>query len=500
MKKVFSISLVLVMLLSLLTGVFAFNTGAAAWDGTSASLSLEGEGTSTRPYLIASGADLKYLEEEVNGGNTFAGKYFRQTVDIDLGGNEWIPIGYKETGVSFQGYYDGDHCTISNLYISKNHYKTGLFGSLGAASGSLANGCGIANLTVRGTITVSESTAKVVVGGVVGQVNYDSYSGTTQAYLKNVNSEVTVTATNMKNGSLIGGVCGHAVGALFESVKNKGSVTVTANDAYNPTGGLVGRSENSTYRACINEGAVKFVTSANNDQARVAGLVGFYYKKLAGNWLTFENCVNTASVYVESTNTSPNILLVGGIMGGVSYHTSLALSTWAATGGVWRNYQVTFQSCANTGAITGKTTEAKVKISVGGILGATYNGLGGAANNGGGFKFYGCASAGTLTNTDSGRSGLVGCIYTDSQANYDILIKDSASAIEVSGVKAIKNWSEICINTVGDSLSRAQTKANAIISTATGDNDTMIIVVVAIISLVAIFGVAAKVMTAKKAR
>ncbi len=497
MKKVFSIGLVLVMLLSLLTGVFAFNTGAAAWDGTSVSLSLEGEGTSTRPYLIGSGADLKYLEEEVNSGNTFAGKYFRQTVDIDLGGKEWNPIGYKDA-LTFQGYYDGDNCTISNLSITQNHFRTGLFGSLGATSGSLANECGIANLTVKGTITLSEATSKVVVGGVVGQVNYDSYAGTTKAYLKNVNSEVAVTTTNMHNGTLIGGVCGHAIGALFESVNNKGAVTVTADDVYNPTGGLVGRSENSTYRACINEGAVKFVTSANNDQARVAGLVGFYYKKLADNWLTFENCVNMASVWAESTHASPNIILVGGIMGGVSY--TAPTFTWAATGGTWRDYKVTFQSCANTGAITGANTVAKGNVSVGGILGSTYKGTDSAANNGGGFKLYSCASSGTLTNPDSGRSGLVGCIYTDKKANYDILIKDSASDVEVSGVKDVKNWAEVCVNTVGDSQSRAQAKAEAIISTATGDNDTMIIVVVALISLVAICGIATKVMIAKKAR
>lgn len=503
MKKVFSIGLVLVMLLSLMTGVFVFNTGAAAWDGTSVSATLTGEGTASFPYLIGSGADLKYLAEEVLMGRTFAGTYFRQTANIDLGGNQWLPIGYKESS-PFQGHYDGGDFTISNLHITTNHSAVGLFGYVGTTSGTLANECGIANLTVKGTVTLSGATSKIMVGGVVGQINYDSYVGTTQVYLKNVVSEVAVATTNMAAGTLIGGVCGHASGALFESVTNKGAVTVTADPCYNPTGGLVGRSENSTYRACINEGDVKFVTSSKSDQARVGGIVGFYYKKLADQWLTFENCVNTADVYAESTYSyesttdHSNIILVGGIMGGVSY--TAPVLDWDATGGEWRDYKVTFQSCANTGAITGKSPKSAGNISVGGILGSTYEGTKGAGNNGGGYKLYGCASSGDLTNTDSGRSGLVGCVYTDEKANYDLLIKDCVCSDVISGLKRVNSWTDVCVNSVGDSPSRAQTRAEAILSTATGDNDTVIIVVVALVSLVAICGVATKVVIAKKAR
>ena len=75
MKKLFAIALVLTMMLSMLT----VTANAAAWDGTTASASLKGEGTADSPYLIESAEDLKYIQVKVNEGETFAGKYFKMT-------------------------------------------------------------------------------------------------------------------------------------------------------------------------------------------------------------------------------------------------------------------------------------------------------------------------------------------------------------------------------------------------------------------------------------
>ena len=91
MKKIIATLLVLTMMLSLLV----IGTSAAAWDGTSASASLKGEGTADNPYLVESAEDLKYIQVQVNEGNKFEGKYFKQTADIDLGNKEWTPIGER---------------------------------------------------------------------------------------------------------------------------------------------------------------------------------------------------------------------------------------------------------------------------------------------------------------------------------------------------------------------------------------------------------------------
>ena len=492
MKKILSIGLVLVILLSMMTGIFVLDAGAAAWDGTSVSASLAGEGTASNPYYIGSGADLKYLANAVNMGEKFTGKYFRQTTDIDLGSKEWVPIGYKDD-FTFQGHYDGGNHTISNLYITTTHYRTGLFGSVGATSGTLSTECGVANLTVKGTINVNASSSvAVVIGSVVASVNYNKYLGNTQVYVKNVVSEVSLTASGLAKETLVGGACGHVSGALLENVTNKGSITVSGGAADGSNAGVAAQAENSTLRTCLNYGTIKVTTTQNGGQLRAGGIVALYYKQDINQWLTLENCVNTASVYVESTNTSPSIILVGGILGGVNY--SAATSTWAATSGVWRNYQITIRNCANTGAITGKIPTTNAVISVGGILGSTYCGSGGQGNNGGGFTIIGCASSGALSNTNSGRTGLIGCVYNDKKANYNILIKDTYCSEELcgTGVRYIKDWNEVVVNSISNSSSRAEARAQAILSTATGDNDTLGIVLVSVLAIGVAFVVTRK--------
>ena len=61
----------------------AFVSSAWAWMGS---------GTSDAPYQITSAADLTQLATDVNGGESYSDKYFKQTADITLSG-EWTPIG-----------------------------------------------------------------------------------------------------------------------------------------------------------------------------------------------------------------------------------------------------------------------------------------------------------------------------------------------------------------------------------------------------------------------
>ena len=91
------------------------------------------------PYLISSGADLAYLAQRVNSGNTYAGSYFRLVANIDLDGREWTPIGNGTN--SFQGIFDGQGHNITNGNINNNtnpgnnnYIYLGLFGSVGNAN------------------------------------------------------------------------------------------------------------------------------------------------------------------------------------------------------------------------------------------------------------------------------------------------------------------------------------------------------------------------------
>ena len=78
MKKIISLCLVAVMLLSaMIVGVAAEPT-VSVWNGTDVSTTLSGSGTEEDPYLIQSAADLKYLEATVNkDAKTAMGEYSR---------------------------------------------------------------------------------------------------------------------------------------------------------------------------------------------------------------------------------------------------------------------------------------------------------------------------------------------------------------------------------------------------------------------------------------
>ncbi len=73
--------------------------GTWAWDGS---------GTSADPYKIKSSADWKQLADDVNGGNSYSGKFFEMTADIDAQG---ISVGSEVK--PFSGTFSGGMHTLT---------------------------------------------------------------------------------------------------------------------------------------------------------------------------------------------------------------------------------------------------------------------------------------------------------------------------------------------------------------------------------------------------
>ena len=94
-------------------------------------------------------------------GNDLGGKYVLVN-DIDLGGNEWTPIGTKEA--PFRGVLDGNGYTVKGLKITK--LTGGVAGLLGYNSGTVKNLC------VEGTIEIEDDghapEELAYLGGIVG--------------------------------------------------------------------------------------------------------------------------------------------------------------------------------------------------------------------------------------------------------------------------------------------------------------------------------------------
>ena len=110
--------------------------------------SILGQGTKDDPYLIAEASDLYWLADMVNiEGEDFKDCYFKQTSNIDLKGQIWVPIGIFGSNNYFYGVYDGDGHYVENL-ITKGSENNGFFGVLGGRimnfgieSGSISGGC-----------------------------------------------------------------------------------------------------------------------------------------------------------------------------------------------------------------------------------------------------------------------------------------------------------------------------------------------------------------------
>ncbi|MCH5253141.1 MAG: hypothetical protein J1F22_09255, partial [Lachnospiraceae bacterium] len=106
---------------------------------------LDGSGTEKDPYKISTREDLETLADAVNAGNDLKGVYFKQTVDINLGGKDdpWTVIGYVKgnTPHPFNGVYDGDNFMIYGLFVGTTdedgepvgtqNEDAGLFGHVG---------------------------------------------------------------------------------------------------------------------------------------------------------------------------------------------------------------------------------------------------------------------------------------------------------------------------------------------------------------------------------
>lgn len=181
---------------------------------------------------ISTVEELVAFSAAVNGGERYANKIVRLTQDLDMTGNDFVPIGNVSgyPGKSFYGVFDGQNHTIRNLTVSDttpNYASAGLFGSI----------CG----TVKNVkLTNVSITSSHYAGGIVG------YSSANGAVIENCHVDGgTIKSTPEKigdeydNGDKAGGIAGYLVGGdkvIDCSVKN---LTVTA---YRDVGGLVGCS------------------------------------------------------------------------------------------------------------------------------------------------------------------------------------------------------------------------------------------------------------------
>lgn len=132
------------------------STGSTTtWDGTTAETNWYD--TNSDSYTISTAAQLAGLAKLVNEGKTFSGKTITLGADIDLGGKEWTPIGTVSN--KFQGTFDGNRKTISNLKITRGleniaqNNNIGFFG-VSTSSAKIQNFT-LNNVNVSGNLNIA---------------------------------------------------------------------------------------------------------------------------------------------------------------------------------------------------------------------------------------------------------------------------------------------------------------------------------------------------------
>ena len=232
-------------------------------------------------YTVYNADGLLNVAELVNGGKTDIN--ITLTVDIDLTGKDWTPIG-TDYDNSYKGTFDGGGHTITGLTFTTNDEYAGLFGWLnragtvknvvmegvqitsnqiygGSIGGVVGSGWGtIENCSVSGSVS-----GTVYVGGVVGAQIGGSITG--------CSSSATVKGTVD-----VGGVAGQTnSSATLTACYATGNVTIEINPAKNIAGGsLVGMNAGSSLLACYATGNVTS-TGSSTGYVHIGGFLGNNY-------------------------------------------------------------------------------------------------------------------------------------------------------------------------------------------------------------------------------
>lgn len=255
-----------------------------------------GKGESTRVQLtvapsadvvlVSDEADLAAIATAVNSGtDDYTGKTIKQTADITLTANPWVPIGTSSGSRPFKGTYDGDGHTISGLNVFGAPAESGLFG--------LVSDANIKNLIINAP-TLSGAGW---IGALAGQV--DSTTGHTSTIQNVAVVGGTVTSTNNGTGGLVG-----IVFALGTTTVDSCYTTVAVDSSNWNTGGLVGtvQAQDGAVANIINSYTLGNVEGDGN----VGGIVGYAFTNGSG-------VANIKNVYATGQMTAP--YYVAGIVG-----------------------------------------------------------------------------------------------------------------------------------------------------------------------------------------
>ena len=258
---------------------------------------------------------LKEFRDAVNSGTNYAGKTVELTNDLDLQGQNWVPIGIGGgTSKSFCGTFDGKGHTISNLSCNYQKYA-GLFGSFYGI---------VKNLTMKDVNMVSTHYA----GGIVAFLGSEAGKNITNCTVSGgtISSVPELVNDSYDNGDKVGGILGYMAGKDYVANCIVENVTIKG---YRDLGGIVGMANGTSSVSGCSATNITIIQDNENGYKSYAEV-----KDLAGG------IVGRASANATvSDNTSSNITITHvnyGVakIGDVEYETIAAAVAAANEGNV----------------------------------------------------------------------------------------------------------------------------------------------------------------------
>lgn len=282
---------------------------------------LGGDGSSESPFLIATAEELKWYANYVNGESgdnvvhTTACAQLMNDIDLSTvcgeGKGNWTPIAkygiYTFNGEHrFDGVFDGNGYTISNLYINdKNGSNLGLLGyvnpttkktsvkNLKMANVQIVGKTDIAAVCTSGFNATFEN-IEVISGSIAGLSDIYGISGC-RGSAKNCINRADVTASRYNVAGVISTIQDEA-----SNCSNYGKITTGTGWA----GGIAGGSDGfTTIQNCANYGEIHVTGTVNSTDCAVGGLLGSPFN------IEISNCANFGNIYLTEQSEFVGVIV-----------------------------------------------------------------------------------------------------------------------------------------------------------------------------------------------
>ena len=264
MFSLFALAFVIISpIIMFLTTTFSSQTVYADWSSNTSAIT-QGDGSQGNPYVIDSAQKLAYMAVQCNNNvGNYQSAYYIQTTNIDISGDQWVPIS------SFSGTYDGQGYTINGLNCSSRDrfsffdiLETGsVIKNLGFTNvnisrsnnnqldlATLANDCfgTVENCFAQGTIIAKISSGLFHDIKVAGLVKWNANGTIKNCY---VNMNITATNRTASSGSTeVGGICQQMDSGLIQNCYSIGPLRTEY--GYYKISGIIAQPNGGTASNC----------------------------------------------------------------------------------------------------------------------------------------------------------------------------------------------------------------------------------------------------------